>query len=120
MVGTELYLSSVTEKKYTPAVRAKISSKTHLRKLCVILRSRVLLGMSSSRVVVVVVVTLTRIIKSVVTRQAPVTLGYRNTPGKNTNTHNPRWYTPISQLTQFMPPPETYKSEIGSQSTMCQ
>ena len=25
-----------------------------------------------------------------------------------------------SQLTQFMPPPETYKSEIGSQSTMCQ
>ena len=26
-----------------------------------------------------------------------------------------RWYTHISQLTQFMPPPETYKSEIGSQ-----
>ena len=26
-------------------------------------------------------------------------------------THNPRWYTHISQLTQFMPPPETYKSE---------
>ena len=26
----------------------------------------------------------------------------------------------MSQLTQFMPPPETYKSEIGSQSTMCQ
>ena len=26
----------------------------------------------------------------------------------------------ISQLTQFMPPPETYKSEIGSQPTMCQ
>ena len=26
----------------------------------------------------------------------------------------------ISQLTQFMPPPETYKSEIGSQLTMCQ
>ena len=24
-----------------------------------------------------------------------------------------RWYTHISQLTQFMPPPETYKSEIG-------
>ena len=36
------------------------------------------------------------------------------------NTHNPRWYTHISQLTQFMPPPETYKSEIRSQSTMCQ
>ena len=34
--------------------------------------------------------------------------------------HNPRWYTHILQLTQFMPPPETYKSEIGSQSTMCQ
>ena len=26
----------------------------------------------------------------------------------------------ISHLTQFMPPPETYKSEIGSQSTICQ
>ena len=59
-------------------------------------------------VVVVVVLTLTRIIKSVVTRQAPVTLELRNTPGKNT--HNPRWYTHISQLTQIMPPPETYKS----------
>ena len=69
-------------------------------------------------VVVVVVLTLTRIIKSVVTGQAPVTLDLRNTPGKNT--HNPRWYTHISQLTQFMPPPKTYKSEIGSQSTMCQ
>ena len=67
---------------------------------------------------VVVVLTLTRIIKSVVTGQAPVTLELRNTPGKNT--HNPRWYTHISQLTQFMPPPEIYKSEIGSQSTMCQ
>ena len=53
-----------------------------------------------------------------VTGQAPVTLELRNTPGKNT--HNPRWYTHISQLTQFTPPPETYKSEIGSQSTMCQ
>ena len=35
-------------------------------------------------VVVVVVFTLTRIIKSVVTGQAPVTLELRNTPGKNT------------------------------------
>ena len=33
----------------------------------------------------VVVVALTRIIKSVVTGQAPVTLELRNTPGKNTN-----------------------------------
>ena len=65
-----------------------------------------------------VVLTLTRITKSVVTGLAPVTLELRNTPEKNT--HNPRWYTHISQLTQFMPPPETYKSEIGSQSTMCQ
>ena len=40
---------------------------------------------------VVVVLTLTRIIKSVVTGRAPVTLELRNTPGKNTN--NPRWYT---------------------------
>ena len=58
------------------------------------------------------------VIKSVVTGQAPVTLELRNTPGKNTN--NPGWYTHISQLTQFMPPPETYKSEIGGQPTMCQ
>ena len=36
---------------------------------------------------------------------------------KNTNQ---RWYTHISQLTQFMPPPETFKSEIGSQRTMYQ
>ena len=36
-------------------------------------------------VVVVVVLTSTRIIKSVVTGQAPVTLELRNTPGKNTN-----------------------------------
>ena len=34
---------------------------------------------------VVVVLTLTRIIKSVVTGQAPVTLELRNTPGENTN-----------------------------------
>ena len=63
----------------------------------------------------VVVLTLIRTIKSVVTGQAPVTLEMRNTQGKNTN--NPRWYTHTSQLTQFMPPPE--KSEIGSQPTMC-
>ena len=36
------------------------------------------------------------------------------------NTHNPRWCTHILQLTQFMQRPETCKSEIGSQSTMCQ
>ena len=69
-------------------------------------------------VVVVVVLRLTRIIKSVVPGQAPVTLEMRNTPKKHT--HNPRWYTHISQLTQFMPPPETYKYEIGCQPTMCQ
>ena len=33
---------------------------------------------------------------------------------------NQRWYTHTSQLTQLMPPPETYKSEIWSQPTMCQ
>ena len=37
-----------------------------------------------SLIVVVVVLTLTRIITSVVTGQAPVTLELRNTPGKNT------------------------------------
>ena len=50
-----------------------------------------------------------------VTGQAPVTLELRNTPGTNQ-----RWYTHISQLTQFMPSPETYKSEVGSQPTTCQ
>ena len=65
----------------------------------------------------VVVLTLTRIIKSVVTGQAPVTLELRSTPGKNT--HNPRWYTHISQLTPIyvypaqavsvsLPPRETF------------
>ena len=37
----------------------------------------------------VVVLTLTRIIKSVLTGQAPVTLKLRNTSGENTNQ---RWY----------------------------
>ena len=69
-------------------------------------------------VVVVAVLTLARIIKSVVTGHAPVTLELNNTLGKNTN--NPGWYTHISHLTRFMPPPETYISEIGGQSTMCQ
>ena len=76
------------------------------------------LSVKQDDVVVVVIRTLTPIIKSVVTGQAPVTLGLRNTPGKNTNTQ--RWYAHISQLTQFMPPPETYKSEIEGRATMCQ
>ena len=66
----------------------------------------------SPQKIVVVVLTLTRVMKSVVTGQASVTLELRNTPGKNTQ--NPRWYTHVSQLTQSMPPPETYKNEIGS------
>ena len=36
--------------------------------------------------------------------------GAEEYPGEKTQ----RWYTHISQLTLFMPPPETYKSEIGS------
>ena len=39
-------------------------------------------GRGSIILPVVVVLTLTRMIKSVVTGQAPVTLGLRNTPGK--------------------------------------
>ena len=46
--------------------------------------------------------------------------GAEEYPRENKHTHSPRWYTHISQLTQCMPPPETYKSKIGSQSTMCQ
>ena len=41
---------------------------------------------SNSTAVVVVVLTLTRIIKSVATGQAPVTLELRNTPGKTHTT----------------------------------
>ena len=54
-----------------------------------------------------------------VTGQAPVTLELRNTPGKK-HKQTKGGYTHISQLTQFMPSPETYKSEIGSQPTMRQ
>ena len=50
-------------------------------------------------VVVVVVLTLARIIKFVVTGQAPVTLELRNTPGKKQIIQ--RWHTHISQLTQI-------------------
>ena len=57
-------------------------------------------------VFVVVVLTLTRRIKSVVTGQAPVTLELRNTPGKKHK--QTKGGTRISQLTQFMSPPETY------------
>ena len=72
-------------------------------------------------VVVVVDLILTRIIKSVVTRRAPVTLEVRNTPGKTHQQTKGGTYTHhISQLTQFMPPPENIESEIGSQTTMCQ
>ena len=70
--------------------------------------------------VVNVVLTLTRIIKSVVTGQAPVTLSGAEEYPRETSQTNPRWYTHISQLTQFMPPSETDKSETGSQLTMCQ
>ena len=58
---------------------------------------------------IVVVLTLTRIIKSVVTGQAPVTLELRNKHPREKTQTNQRWYTHISQLTEFMPPPETYK-----------
>ena len=39
--------------------------------------------------------------------------GAEEYPREKTQT-NQRWHTHISQLTQFMPPPETCKSEIGS------
>ena len=59
-------------------------------------------------------------IKSVVTGQAPVTLsGAEEYPRGKTQT-NRRWYSHISQLTQFMPPPETCRSEIGRQPTLSQ
>ena len=47
-----------------------------------VLRPRLSTALSVVAVVVVAVLTLTRIVKSVVTGQAPVTLELRNTPGK--------------------------------------
>ena len=44
----------------------------------------------------VVVFTLTRIIKSVVTGQAPITLEWTNTPGKEHNQNQKKWCTLIS------------------------
>ena len=59
----------------------------------------------------VVILPLTRIIKYAVAGQAPVTLELRNTPGKK---HKPKvvhaYLVYLSQLTQLMLPPETYKS----------
>ena len=54
-------------------------------------------------VVVVVFPTLTRIMKSVVTGQAPA--------GEYPREKHKQTKRGISQLTQFMPPPETYKTE---------
>ena len=66
----------------------------------------------------VVVLTLTRIIKSVVTGQAPVTLEWRNTSGKK-HKQNQKWYTHISCLTQFMPPPEKRNKVKSGVSLRC-
>ena len=57
---------------------------------------------------VVVVFTLTRIIKSVVTGQVSSHSGAEEYPREKTQT-NQRWSTHISQLTHFMPPPETHE-----------
>ena len=57
-------------------------------------------------VVAVVVLTSTRMIKPVVTGQAPVTLNRRNTPGEKRKRTN-KGDTRIYQLTQSMPPRET-------------
>ena len=67
--------------------------------------------------VVVVVLTLTRMIKSVVTGQAPVTLELRNTPVGKKHKQPKAVHAYITAHAQFMPPPEAYKREIGSQST---
>ena len=56
---------------------------------------------------VVAVLTLTRVIMSVVTWQAPVTLELEEYPGKK---HKPKVVQECTvSETQFMPPPETYK-----------
>ena len=64
-------------------------------------------------VVVVLVVATFRIVKSVVTGQAPVTLELRNTPGKNTN--NPRVYAchPYQGADSYSCPPSCASHGIG-------
>ena len=67
---------------------------------------------------VVVVLTLTRIIKAYGHRTSSSYSGAEKYPREKTQT-NQRRYTHISQLTQCMPPPGTY-SGIGGQPTMYQ
>ena len=67
----------------------------------------------------VVVLTLTRIIKSVVTGQAAVTLELRNTPGKNTNKPKVVHAYIIADAIHASAR-KIYKSEIGSQPAMWQ
>ena len=68
---------------------------------------------------VVVVFTLTRIIKSVVTGQAPVTLEWRNTPGKKTQS-KPKVVHAYIIADAIHASARKYKSEIESQPTICQ
>ena len=65
------------------------------------------------------VLTSTRIIKSVITGQAPVLLKLRNTPGKNTNQPK-EVHIHITADAVHASARNIYKSEIGSQPTMCQ
>ena len=53
-----------------------------------------------------------------VTEQAPVTLELRNTPGKK-HKQKQRWYTHISQLTQFTPPPGKHIKAKSGVSQRC-
>ena len=59
-------------------------------------------------------------IKSVVTGQAPVTLELRNTPEGKTQTTQGGTRIYITADAIYASTRNTYKSEIGSQSTMCQ
>ena len=70
-----------------------------------------------SVVVLVVVLTLARIIKSVVTGQAPVTLEWRNTPREKTQT-NKQWYSHLIYHTRrnLYPCQKNIRIEIGSQN----
>ena len=68
-------------------------------------------------VVVVVFLTLTRIIKSVVTGQVPVTLGWRNSPGKTQTKGGTRIYhSRRSSCSRQI----KIEREIGSQPKMCE
>ena len=74
---------------------------------------------SDSSLLLFVDYTLTRIVKSVVTGQAPVTLEWENTPGKRTNQTKSGTYTHVDIIAEAIHASgsKNIKNEIGSHLT---